>query len=237
MFHQLNCSQVIEMKKVLTASLQKIVEGGVPRHELLPQKKREKRRADEQGFIPPPRQLVRKKRTTSALPSTSTSQSGETEVIESAPTPSTSTASAADGEGMETNADDPPTGDIIEIAPVPERKVRAPPPFFINPKGDWRQLVAIAKMHAPSFQSQMAGRFLKVTVADADQYRALNSFLTEAASDAYKEDPEFVKDIFEDIVSNRIDEEREQKEQTLRELGLQKIRLQKELPYPKQKLN
>ncbi|GFR33068.1 zinc finger protein [Trichonephila clavata] len=81
---------------------------------------------------------------------------------------------------METNADDPPAGDIIEIAPVPERKVRAPPPFFINPKGDWRQLVAIAKMPAPSFQSQMAGRFLKVTVADADQYRALNSFLTEA---------------------------------------------------------
>ncbi|GFR29784.1 RNA-directed DNA polymerase from mobile element jockey [Trichonephila clavata] len=126
----------------------------------------------------PLRQLVRKKRTTSALPSTS--QSGETEVIESAPTPSTSTASATDGEGMETNADDPPAGDIIEIAPVPERKVRAPPPFFINPKGDWRQLVAIAKMHAPSFQFQMAGRFLKVTVADADQYRALNSFLTEA---------------------------------------------------------
>ncbi|GFR19139.1 hypothetical protein TNCT_510201 [Trichonephila clavata] len=29
------------------------------------------------------------------------------------------------------------------------------------------------------------------------------------ASDAYKEDPEFVKDIFEGIVSNRIDEERE----------------------------
>ncbi|GFR10548.1 zinc finger protein [Trichonephila clavata] len=81
---------------------------------------------------------------------------------------------------METNADDPPAGDIVESAPVPERKVRAPPPFFINPKGDWRQLVAIAKMHAPSFQSQMAGRFLKVTVADADQYRALNSFLTEA---------------------------------------------------------
>ncbi|GFQ72226.1 RNA-directed DNA polymerase from mobile element jockey, partial [Trichonephila clavata] len=143
-------------------------------------KKREKRRADEQGFIPPPRQLVRKKRTTSALPSTSTSQSGETEVIQSAPTPSTSTASAADGEGMETNADDPPAGDIVENAPVPERKVRAPPPFFVNPKGDWRQLVAIGKMHAPSFQSQMAGRFLKVTVADADQYRALNSFLTEA---------------------------------------------------------
>ncbi|GFR20018.1 uncharacterized protein TNCT_522951 [Trichonephila clavata] len=35
------------------------------------------------------------------------------------------------------------------------------------------------------------------------------------ASDAYKEDPEFVKGIFEGIVSDRIDEEREQKEQDL----------------------
>ncbi|GFX35259.1 uncharacterized protein TNCV_100661 [Trichonephila clavipes] len=41
-------------------------------------------------------------------------------------------------------------------------------------------------------------------------------------------DPEFVKCIFEGIVSNRIDEENEQKEQTLREFELQKIRLQNE---------
>ncbi|GFQ94202.1 hypothetical protein TNCT_368381 [Trichonephila clavata] len=39
------------------------------------------------------------------------------------------------------------------------------------------------------------------------------------ASDAYKE-PEFVKDIFEGIVSNRIDEEREREEKTLHELEL-----------------
>ncbi|GFR03422.1 hypothetical protein TNCT_378161 [Trichonephila clavata] len=45
-------------------------------------------RMSKASSLPP--QLVRKKRTTSALPSTS--QSGETEVIESAPTPSTSTA-------------------------------------------------------------------------------------------------------------------------------------------------
>ncbi|GFU49306.1 uncharacterized protein NPIL_682031 [Nephila pilipes] len=37
-----------------------------------------------------------------------------------------------------------------------------------------------------------------------------------------------MKDIFEGIVSSRIDEEREQKEQTLREFELQKIRLQNE---------
>ncbi|GFV74879.1 uncharacterized protein TNCV_1041171 [Trichonephila clavipes] len=40
--------------------------------------------------------------------------------------------------------------------------------------------------------------------------------------------PEFVKCIFEGIVSNRIDEENKQKEQTLREFELQKIRLQNE---------
>ncbi|GFS85378.1 uncharacterized protein TNCV_4884841, partial [Trichonephila clavipes] len=47
-------------------------------------------------------------------------------------------------------------------------------------------------------------------------------------NNAYKEDPEFVKCIFEGIVSNRIDEENKQKEQTLREFELQKIRLQNE---------
>ncbi|GFV30708.1 uncharacterized protein TNCV_951291 [Trichonephila clavipes] len=47
-------------------------------------------------------------------------------------------------------------------------------------------------------------------------------------NDAYKEDPEFVKCMFEGIVSNRIDEENKQKEQTLRDFELQKIRLQNE---------
>ncbi|GFW99325.1 integrase catalytic domain-containing protein [Trichonephila clavipes] len=47
-------------------------------------------------------------------------------------------------------------------------------------------------------------------------------------NDAYKEDPEFVKCLFEGIVSNRIDEENKQKEETLREFVLQKIRLQNE---------
>ncbi|GFV11919.1 uncharacterized protein TNCV_109671 [Trichonephila clavipes] len=45
---------------------------------------------------------------------------------------------------------------------------------------------------------------------------------------AVRDDPEFVKCIFERIISNRIDEENKQKEQTLREFELQKIRLQNE---------
>ncbi|GFR29726.1 uncharacterized protein TNCT_483821 [Trichonephila clavata] len=48
------------------------------------------------------------------------------------------------------------------------------------------------------------------------------------ASEDYKENPEFVKDIFEGIVSNKIEEERKQKEQTLHQFELQKIRLQNE---------
>ncbi|GFU15482.1 uncharacterized protein TNCV_3790141 [Trichonephila clavipes] len=47
-------------------------------------------------------------------------------------------------------------------------------------------------------------------------------------NDAYKEDPEFVKCIFEGIVSNRIDEEKKQKEETLPQFELQKIRLKNE---------
>ncbi|GFV90323.1 uncharacterized protein TNCV_4380381 [Trichonephila clavipes] len=45
-------------------------------------------------------------------------------------------------------------------------------------------------------------------------------------NNAYKEDPEFVKCIFEGVVSSRIDEENKQKEKTLHEFELQKIRLQ-----------
>ncbi|GFU73519.1 nucleic-acid-binding protein from transposon X-element [Trichonephila clavipes] len=60
--------------------------------------------------------------------------------------------------------------------PVVVKKTRIPR-FFVSPKGDWRQLVALAKLIAPSFQSQMSGRFLKVTVADDVEYRALSHWL------------------------------------------------------------
>ncbi|GFW50050.1 nucleic-acid-binding protein from transposon X-element [Trichonephila clavipes] len=53
------------------------------------------------------------------------------------------------------------------------------PPFFVSPKGDWRQLVALAKLIAPSFQSQMSGRFLKVTVGDELEYRSLSHWLEQ----------------------------------------------------------
>ncbi|GFV09357.1 zinc finger protein [Trichonephila clavipes] len=67
---------------------------------------------------------------------------------------------------------------IQEEVPVVAKKPRISP-FFVSPKGDWRQLVALAKLIAPSFQSQMSGRFLKkkVTVADDVDYRALSQWL------------------------------------------------------------
>ncbi|GFX87252.1 hypothetical protein TNCV_596011 [Trichonephila clavipes] len=49
-------------------------------------------------------------------------------------------------------------------------------------QGRLRQLVALAKLIAPSFQSQMSGRFLKVTVADDVDYRALSKWLESSGS-------------------------------------------------------
>ncbi|GFW57114.1 nucleic-acid-binding protein from transposon X-element [Trichonephila clavipes] len=64
--------------------------------------------------------------------------------------------------------------DEIEVPVIKKPRI---PPFFISPKGDWRQLVALAKLKAPSFQSQMSGRFLKVTVSDEVEYRDLSRWL------------------------------------------------------------
>ncbi|GFY64253.1 hypothetical protein TNIN_149041 [Trichonephila inaurata madagascariensis] len=56
-------------------------------------------------------------------------------------------------------------------------------PFIVSPKGDWRQLVALAKLVAPSFQSQMSGRFLKVTVAYEVEHRALSRWLEKLGAE------------------------------------------------------
>ncbi|GFW61774.1 uncharacterized protein TNCV_1470971 [Trichonephila clavipes] len=64
--------------------------------------------------------------------------------------------------------------------------------------------------------------------SDWEELKIVELRAKSLTNDAYKQDPEFVKCIFEGIVSNKIDEENEQKEQTLREFELQKIRLQNE---------
>ncbi|GFT76595.1 uncharacterized protein TNCV_3678311 [Trichonephila clavipes] len=78
----------------------------------------------------------------------------------------------------------------------------------------------------------VVGEILSVELGECESNREELKIIelktTILTNDAYKEEPEFVKCIFEGIVSNRIDEEKKQKEQTLREFELQKIRLQNE---------
>ncbi|GFV24379.1 uncharacterized protein TNCV_4539751 [Trichonephila clavipes] len=64
---------------------------------------------------------------------------------------------------------------------------------------------------------------------DGEELKIIELRAKILTNDAYKGDPEFVKCIFEGIVSNRVDEENEQKEQTQLEFELQKIRLQNEI--------
>ncbi|GFU12237.1 uncharacterized protein TNCV_4600401 [Trichonephila clavipes] len=64
--------------------------------------------------------------------------------------------------------------------------------------------------------------------SDGEELKIIELRAKILTNDAYKEDLEFVKCIFEGIISNRIDEGNKQKEQTLREFELQKVRLQNE---------
>ncbi|GFT94140.1 RNA-directed DNA polymerase from mobile element jockey [Trichonephila clavipes] len=122
-----------------------------------------KRTVDSDGFAPP-KQLVRKVRSPRSTPSSPTPSSAP---IDSAP------LEEQGEEGMDTINDEPQSQEEVPVA----TKKPCIPPFFVSPKGDWRQLVALAKLIAPSFQSQMSGRFLKVTVADDVDYRALSKWL------------------------------------------------------------
>ncbi|GFY04912.1 nucleic-acid-binding protein from transposon X-element [Trichonephila clavipes] len=116
----------------------------------------------------PPKQLVRKARSSprSSPPHSPTPPS----------TPSVDGALLEETgeEDMELTLQDSLQAEV-EV-PVVVKKPRIPP-FFVSPKGDWRQLVAFAKLIAPSFQSQMSGRFLKVTVGGEVEYRDLSRWL------------------------------------------------------------
>ncbi|GFW90432.1 hypothetical protein TNCV_1390491 [Trichonephila clavipes] len=125
-----------------------------------------KRSVDADGFAP--KQLVRKARSPRLSPPPS-------------PTPPFATSvEDARLEGEEEEMDSSQPAELQDQVVVPEviRKPRIPP-FFVSPKGDWRQLVALAKLITPSFQSQMSGRFLKVTVGDELEYRNLSHWLEQ----------------------------------------------------------
>ncbi|GFW38946.1 zinc finger protein [Trichonephila clavipes] len=153
-----------------------------------PKKREEKKPA----VVPPPplplparveRQRRELSTPTASLPQTTSQESRKARSPRSYPPPSPTppSAPAIDGallevpgeEEMETSTELPQSQEEV---PVVAKKPRIPP-FFISPKGDWRQLVALAKLIAPSFQSQMSGRFLKVTVADDVDYRGLSHWL------------------------------------------------------------
>ncbi|GFX09258.1 nucleic-acid-binding protein from transposon X-element [Trichonephila clavipes] len=95
--------------------------------------------------------------------------------------PSATSVEDARLEGEEEEMDSSQPAELQDQVVVPEvvKKPRIPP-FFVSPKGDWRQLVALAKLVAPSFQSQMSGRFLKVTVGDELEYRNLSRWLEQS---------------------------------------------------------
>ncbi|GFX03296.1 hypothetical protein TNCV_3555241 [Trichonephila clavipes] len=95
------------------------------------------------------------------------------------PPPSAPSVESAPLEGSDSEEiDHSQQNTLQEEVEVPEviKKPRIPL-FFVSPKGDWRQLVALAKLIAPSFQSQMSGRFLKVTVANEVEHRELSRWL------------------------------------------------------------
>ncbi|GFV26952.1 zinc finger protein [Trichonephila clavipes] len=125
-----------------------------------------KRSVDSDGFAPP-KQLVRKARSPRSSPPPS-------------PTPPSATSVEDAFEGEEEEMDSSQPAELQNQVVEPEVIKKAPhPTVFVSPKGDWRQLVALAKLIAPSFQSQMSGRFLKVTVGDELEYRNLSHWLEQ----------------------------------------------------------
>ncbi|GFY08584.1 hypothetical protein TNCV_810171 [Trichonephila clavipes] len=126
---------------------------------------REKRRENEASTL------------TASLPQAACSKSSLSPFVPSTfpYPPSATSVEDARLEGEEEEMDSSQPAELQDQVVVPEviKKPRIPP-FFVSPKGDWRQLVALAKLIAPSFQSQMSGRFLKVTVGDELEYRNLS---------------------------------------------------------------
>ncbi|GFR17291.1 RNA-directed DNA polymerase from mobile element jockey, partial [Trichonephila clavata] len=93
------------------------------------------------------------------------------------PTPPTAPAPSIEGVVAEEAMEETQTT-ISQPATVPEKKPRVPP-FFVNPKGDWRQLIALAKNQSPCTSIGHDRTILKVTVANDVEHRALNAWLEE----------------------------------------------------------
>ncbi|GFU02592.1 zinc finger protein [Trichonephila clavipes] len=127
----------------------------------------EKRRC---RWLRSPKQLVRKTRSPRSSPPPSPTFLFETTSLEDA---------RLEGSKEEMELSQQTVLQDQVVVPEVIKKPRIPP-FFVSPKGDWRQLVVLAKLIAPSFQSQMSGRFLKVTVGDEVDYRNLSHWLEQS---------------------------------------------------------
>ncbi|GFS81365.1 nucleic-acid-binding protein from transposon X-element [Trichonephila clavipes] len=61
----------------------------------------------------------------------------------------------------------------VAAAVTPRVKI---PPFFIQPNPDWTDLMVFAHSLAPTLQSKLSGRFLRITVQSEEEYRKLATY-------------------------------------------------------------
>ncbi|GFV70814.1 fatty acid synthase [Trichonephila clavipes] len=63
--------------------------------------------------------------------------------------------------------------DTEQAAVAPKVKI---PPFFIQPNPDWTDLMVFAHSLAPTLQSKLSERFLRITVQSEEEYRKLATY-------------------------------------------------------------
>ncbi|KAF8786055.1 hypothetical protein HNY73_009944 [Argiope bruennichi] len=63
-----------------------------------------------------------------------------------------------------------------EQAPAQPKRRRVPP-FFVTPRADFKVMLNICRLEAPSLKSSMSGKFLKLTVETDEEHRRLSRLL------------------------------------------------------------
>ncbi|KAF8788574.1 hypothetical protein HNY73_006602 [Argiope bruennichi] len=66
----------------------------------------------------------------------------------------------------------------VDADPSPAQpKQKRVPPFFVTPRADFRTMLNILKLEAPSLRSVMSNKFLKLTVETEEEHRSLSHLL------------------------------------------------------------
>ncbi|KAF8785526.1 Nucleic-acid-binding protein transposon like protein [Argiope bruennichi] len=128
-------------------------------------KERKKRVADEDGFIAPVAHLIRKVKNLKI-------NNDKNEEIKTKKLP----------EGIEEVVLD---NEVDAEIPPAQPKRRRVPPFFVTPRADFRTMLNILKLEAPSLRSVISNKFLKITVETEEEHRSL-SHLLEAQGAEFK---------------------------------------------------